>query len=113
VWRDLLLVGESSSNAVVRTLFPPGGADSMGKARPVTAGAQFKTQVNILMDTLSSCAPHYIRCIKVRTLHCENARELPRADAPRASTLRALMLYSSALHCTAFKAERQKTLGTV
>ncbi|EOD27387.1 hypothetical protein EMIHUDRAFT_457182 [Emiliania huxleyi CCMP1516] len=33
-------------------------------ARPATAGAQFKAQMAALVDTISACEPHYIRCIK-------------------------------------------------
>jgi len=64
VWKDLLLVGESSTNTIMREMFPRGAAANMGKARPVTAGTHFVKQVNQLMDNLNTCAPHYIRCIK-------------------------------------------------
>ena len=66
VWKDLLLICESSSSRVMShsAMFPRGGAASAGLARPVTAGTNFKSQVQTLMDTLSKCAPHYIRCIK-------------------------------------------------
>jgi myosin I len=64
VWRDLLLVGESSSMDLMRSIFPAGDADRMGRARPVTAGTQFVRQVNLLMETLAQSHPHYIRCIK-------------------------------------------------
>jgi len=70
VWKDLLLIGESSNNPVLThpTMFPRGGAASASLARPVTAGSNFKTQVQTLMDTLSRCMPHYIRCIKPNEL---------------------------------------------
>lgn len=32
--------------------------------RPATAGAQFRASVNALVEVLTSCQPHYIRCIK-------------------------------------------------
>jgi myosin-1 len=34
------------------------------KRRPPTTGTQFKASVGALIDTLSSCMPHYIRCVK-------------------------------------------------
>src|SRR4051794_11494489 len=66
VWKDLLLVGESSGLFIMRhgLMFPPGAAQSSGTARPITAGASFKQQVSALMETLNKCQPHYIRCIK-------------------------------------------------
>ena len=64
VWKDLLLIGETSTSATMKAMFPPGAASAMGKKRPVTAGYSFVKQVNVLMDTLSNCTPHYIRCIK-------------------------------------------------
>jgi len=67
VWKDLLLIGEScAANPIMThaTMFPKGGAASSGLARPVTAGTNFKTQVQTLMDTLSATQPHYVRCIK-------------------------------------------------
>lgn len=66
VWKDLLLIGESSRNTIMAhvTMFPKGAAAKVGLARPITAGTNFKTQVQSLMDTLSKCQPHYIRCIK-------------------------------------------------
>ena len=64
VWKDLLLVGESSDIGVWKEMFPADEIEAMGKKRPPTAGTQFKTQVNSLMATLEQCTPHYIRCIK-------------------------------------------------
>jgi myosin heavy subunit len=62
VWKDLLLIGESaaSKNPIMAhaTMFPRGGAANASLARPVTAGSNFKTQVQTLMDTLSKCMPH-------------------------------------------------------
>jgi len=39
-------------------------ARSGQKKRPTTAGFKIKNSANALMTTLSSCSPHYIRCIK-------------------------------------------------
>lgn len=66
VWKDLLMIGESSANKIMghATMFPKGCVAQASLARPVTAGTNFKTQVGTLMDTLSACQPHYIRCLK-------------------------------------------------
>ena len=66
VWKDLLLIGESSSLPLMlhATMFPRGGAAGAGLSRPATAGSHFRSQVQTLMDALSRCEPHYIRCIK-------------------------------------------------
>lgn len=66
VWKDLLLIGESSVGVALMahaTMFPKGAAASAGLARPTTAGSAFRTQVQTLMDTLSKCSPHYIRSV--------------------------------------------------
>ena len=49
-------------------MFPRGGAANASLARPITAGTNFKTQVQALMDTLLKSQPHYIRCIKPNEL---------------------------------------------
>eukprot|EP00475_Leptophrys_vorax_P022894 TRINITY_DN3113_c0_g1_i1.p1 TRINITY_DN3113_c0_g1~~TRINITY_DN3113_c0_g1_i1.p1 ORF type:complete len:1018 (-),score=280.14 TRINITY_DN3113_c0_g1_i1:379-3432(-) len=64
VWKDLILVGESSKLSVLKKIFPPGGSELLTKKRPITAGTQFKQQVTDLMTELNKCTPHYIRCIK-------------------------------------------------
>jgi len=38
--------------------------NAVNKARPTTAGAQFKNSVGELLKTLYTCQPHYIRTIK-------------------------------------------------
>ncbi|PRP75446.1 myosin IA heavy chain, partial [Planoprotostelium fungivorum] len=46
---------------------PPQGRGPFSKgakSRPTTAGAQFKKSMAGLLQTLYSCQPHYIRCIK-------------------------------------------------
>ena len=50
-----------SSLQLVQTLFPP-EADS--RKRPETAGSQFRTALNNLIERLLACTPHYVRCIK-------------------------------------------------
>lgn len=50
-----------SSLELVQTLFPP-EADT--RKRPETAGTQFRTALNNLIERLLACTPHYVRCIK-------------------------------------------------
>lgn len=56
------LCQEGSRNAFVQLLFPK--VQIQSKKRPPTASSQFKTQVAALVETLMSCHPHYIRCIR-------------------------------------------------
>eukprot|EP01094_Clydonella_sp_ATCC50884_P004683 TRINITY_DN13717_c0_g1_i1.p1 TRINITY_DN13717_c0_g1~~TRINITY_DN13717_c0_g1_i1.p1 ORF type:complete len:1028 (+),score=338.91 TRINITY_DN13717_c0_g1_i1:131-3085(+) len=60
-------------NAFVGELFPKQEVSS--KKRPPTAGAQFKGQVLSLVETLMSCQPHYIRCIRPNTTKSANKME--------------------------------------
>jgi len=46
---------------LVQTIFPQ-EADT--RKRPETAGTQFRTALNNLIERLLSCSPHYVRCIK-------------------------------------------------
>lgn len=54
---------QSSSNPVIRDFFPVTSAEEARK-RPPTIGTQFRTNLQVLVATLSKCQPHYIRCIK-------------------------------------------------
>lgn len=54
-------VVQSSSNNFVKALIPNEGAAK-------TLGAQFKTQLATLMETLNKTSPHFIRCIKSNNL---------------------------------------------
>eukprot|EP00475_Leptophrys_vorax_P036762 TRINITY_DN6265_c0_g3_i3.p1 TRINITY_DN6265_c0_g3~~TRINITY_DN6265_c0_g3_i3.p1 ORF type:complete len:851 (-),score=226.77 TRINITY_DN6265_c0_g3_i3:1893-4370(-) len=64
VWKDLLLIAESSGLSIFATMFPRGEAAEMGLKRPITASTNFREQVANLMEALGKCTPHYIRCIK-------------------------------------------------
>jgi myosin-1 len=64
VWKDLIVVGESSHLPIMQGMFPSMGSELLSKKRPVTAGTQFKQQVSSLMEELVKCSPHYIRCMK-------------------------------------------------
>jgi len=46
---------------LVQTIFPQ-EADT--RKRPETAGTQFRTALNNLIERLLACTPHYVRCIK-------------------------------------------------
>mmetsp|Transcript_11310 Transcript_11310/g.20776 ORF Transcript_11310/g.20776 Transcript_11310/m.20776 type:complete len:1021 (-) Transcript_11310:294-3356(-) len=63
-WKDLLHLGEACTLQICSGMFPKGASKKMGSKRPPTIGTAFKKQVNSLMNTLNSCQPHYIRCIK-------------------------------------------------
>ena len=69
---------QTSSNNFVKNLYPPENVANL--KRPPTSVIQFRVcdfrffayfrqnQVNALTDTLMSCHPHYIRCIRPNTL---------------------------------------------
>ena len=63
LFRDLIEAMGNSNFAYNRRLFPE-ATESRSLKRPPTAGNQFKKQMNVLVDELSTCAAHYIRCIK-------------------------------------------------
>jgi len=58
----------NSGHPFIRSLYPvtpeEEAARSGQKKRPTTAGFKIKNSANLLMQTLSTCEPHYIRCIK-------------------------------------------------
>ncbi|XP_046434447.1 unconventional myosin-Ie-like [Neodiprion virginianus] len=66
---DLIELMRTSTNPLVRELFPPDvktAADKTKtlKARPTTAGSKIRNQASRLVSQLMKCMPHYIRCIK-------------------------------------------------
>ncbi|TPX37698.1 hypothetical protein SmJEL517_g00731 [Synchytrium microbalum] len=61
---DLVELMNKSSMTLGKTLFADAMPDKNSKKRPVTAGAQFRTQVGALVTSLMSSVPYYIRCIK-------------------------------------------------
>lgn len=63
LFRDLKEVMSTSSNSIMRVLFPK-YEFTISKKRPETAITQFKNSLNNLMEILSSKEPSYIRCIK-------------------------------------------------
>ena len=58
----------NSGHPFIRSLYPvtpeEEAARSGQKKRPTTAGFKIKNSANLLMQTLATCEPHYIRCIK-------------------------------------------------
>lgn len=65
--RDLLeLLGTSNQSFITQVLFPPELLSTLtdSKKRPETASDKIKRSANLLVDTLSQCAPSYIRTIK-------------------------------------------------
>ncbi|XP_048205888.1 unconventional myosin-Ia [Perognathus longimembris pacificus] len=64
LFRDLSQVMWKARHPLLRSLFPEGNPKEASLKRPLTAGAQFKSSVAILMKNLYSKNPNYIRCIK-------------------------------------------------
>uniref|UniRef100_A0A915JUR4 Uncharacterized protein n=1 Tax=Romanomermis culicivorax TaxID=13658 RepID=A0A915JUR4_ROMCU len=60
---DLIQLMQSSDNHFLVSLFPE-NISSGAKTRPTTVGNKIKSQANVLIESLSKCTPHYIRCIK-------------------------------------------------
>mmetsp|Transcript_3502 Transcript_3502/g.4001 ORF Transcript_3502/g.4001 Transcript_3502/m.4001 type:complete len:1011 (-) Transcript_3502:100-3132(-) len=64
LFRDILvLLGSESRNALINSLFPE-GREKHNFKKPITAGTQFVKDMKELIENLSKCEPHYIRCIK-------------------------------------------------
>jgi len=67
---DLISAVQSSNSPFFQELFQNNGGaaggrrGATGKSAKVTLGAQFKTQLSSLMDTLNSTFPHFVRCMK-------------------------------------------------
>eukprot|EP00040_Diaphanoeca_grandis_P032998 m.201050 g.201050 ORF g.201050 m.201050 type:complete len:1279 (+) comp32788_c0_seq6:229-4065(+) len=62
LFRDLKECMTSSPNVILKTAFPKAEIESL--KRPVTAGTQFKTSLNNLVEILMKKTPSYVRCIK-------------------------------------------------
>jgi len=60
---DLIEVMQMSENRYLVSWFPE-DTKQLQKKRPTTAGFKLKTSCAALMENLSKCTPHYIRCIK-------------------------------------------------
>lgn len=64
LYRDLSQAMWKARHPLLRSLFPEGDPKQASLKRPLTAGAQFKNSVAILMKNLYSKNPNYIRCLK-------------------------------------------------
>ena len=62
--QGLLILLDSSKEQIIRTLFPKKQSSLSSSKRKMTLSAQFRIQLNKLMQTLQATQPHYIRCIK-------------------------------------------------
>eukprot|EP00026_Physarum_polycephalum_P002600 Phypoly_transcript_02607.p1 GENE.Phypoly_transcript_02607~~Phypoly_transcript_02607.p1 ORF type:complete len:872 (+),score=218.83 Phypoly_transcript_02607:31-2616(+) len=63
LFNDFFELASYSSSTLIPTLFPEIHQDR-DKKKPTTAGFKIKESISALVKTLSSCTPHYIRCIK-------------------------------------------------
>ena len=64
---DLVMTANAARNKIVASLFqdhPLAAKDQKTNKRPATVCMQYKQQVFDLMQTLTKCNQHYIRCIK-------------------------------------------------
>ncbi|XP_076172259.1 unconventional myosin-Ie isoform X2 [Ptiloglossa arizonensis] len=64
---DLVELMQTSTNPLVRTLYPQETQVQKTKtlkSRPTTAGNKIRNQASQLVKQLMKCTPHYIRCIK-------------------------------------------------
>lgn len=63
LFKDLIMLAQSTSDAFLKSLFPEDVTHN-DKKRPTTAGYKIRNQSNELVDKLMLCAPSYVRCIK-------------------------------------------------
>jgi len=63
LYRDLIELIGGSRSPIMASMFPEAKEQHDGK-KPITAGSQFRIDMQDLMDTLMKCDPHYVRCIK-------------------------------------------------
>ena len=63
LYNDLINLAQATASPLLPQLFPE-SATADDKRRPTTAGFKLKTSCQLLVGALSTCHPHYIRCIK-------------------------------------------------
>jgi len=63
LFSDLVETVQCSGNPFLVALFPE-NVKTPQKKRPTTAGFKIKNSCGSLMQALSACSPHYVRCIK-------------------------------------------------
>jgi len=62
LFNDQVKIINESQDSLVKEVFKNVASDTM--KRPETAGTKFKKSLAVLIETLSKCQPHYVRCIK-------------------------------------------------
>jgi len=62
LYTSLIMCMQTSSNTFYQQLFPEDVSDD--KKAPTTSGMKIRQSATLLMQKLSTCVPHYIRCIK-------------------------------------------------
>lgn len=63
LYNDLINLAQATASPLLPQLFPE-SATADDKRRPTTAGFKLKASCQELVAALSTCHPHYIRCIK-------------------------------------------------
>ena len=58
------LMLKSKGSPLLQELFVDKRSNDEKAKRPPTASQQFRTSVNKLIEVLSECQPHYVRCVK-------------------------------------------------
>eukprot|EP00936_MAST-01D_sp_MAST-1D-sp1_P002156 g2156.t1 len=61
--KDIMIVLKEAKDQILPYLFPE-TVDLDDKRAPETGGAKIRKQCKDLVETLSDCSPHYVRCIK-------------------------------------------------
>uniref|UniRef100_A0A915PJ71 Uncharacterized protein n=1 Tax=Setaria digitata TaxID=48799 RepID=A0A915PJ71_9BILA len=62
LYNDLIVLMQQSDRQFFKQLFPKTVPSNAKK--PTSFSSKIRTQANDLVDSLSKCAPHYVRCIK-------------------------------------------------
>eukprot|EP00013_Stygamoeba_regulata_P022967 CAMPEP_0177645134 /NCGR_PEP_ID=MMETSP0447-20121125/9087_1 /TAXON_ID=0 /ORGANISM="Stygamoeba regulata, Strain BSH-02190019" /LENGTH=1250 /DNA_ID=CAMNT_0019147597 /DNA_START=285 /DNA_END=4037 /DNA_ORIENTATION=- len=78
--RDLLELLDCTENQFLAKLFPTGHYDPNDKKSSPTAGFRIKSSANALVQTLSKCIPHYIRCLKPNDEKLPDHYDVPRVN---------------------------------
>jgi myosin-1 len=61
---DLMKLMANSKSNFISKLFEDKRTEAEKLKKPPTLGSQFRRDLGMLVDTLSQCKPHYVRCIK-------------------------------------------------
>eukprot|EP01100_Stratorugosa_tubuloviscum_P010245 TRINITY_DN4375_c0_g1_i1.p1 TRINITY_DN4375_c0_g1~~TRINITY_DN4375_c0_g1_i1.p1 ORF type:complete len:1161 (+),score=613.34 TRINITY_DN4375_c0_g1_i1:148-3630(+) len=73
---DLIEICQMCGSQFINSLFPE-SAGKDDKKRPTTAGFKIKDSIGRLVQALSQCTPHYIRCIKPNNKKAANNFDTP------------------------------------